>query len=162
MLEIDPGILVAQMITFFMAVFLLWKCSWKSICAMLNQRRETIRKDLELIEETRRAVQQLEKEYQEKLADIHGQAQEQLALAKQEAQRVREQIVARAQEDAEGIRQKARLQVDQEGARLLQEVYDEISQLSMELAGRLVSVSISQQDKERLFEQTLKELEKVA
>ncbi|HOW43260.1 MAG TPA: F0F1 ATP synthase subunit B [Candidatus Omnitrophota bacterium] len=161
MLEINAGILVAQIITFLLAVGILWKISWKPICALLAQRKETIRKDLELIEETKQAVKKQEAEYSRKLVGIQQQADEVLAGAKLEAGKLRDEILRKAHEEADQIRQKAHNAVQEDNNRLLLEAYNEISEISLELAQRLVSQSITSEVKERLFQETLKELQKV-
>ena len=160
MLEINPGILVAQIVTFLMAVFVLWKISWKSICGMLAQRKETIKKDMELIEETKAAVRKMENDYTQKLAGIRLEADAIIAGAKQEAARVRDEILRKAHDDAEAIRQKADSAVKEDAGRLLLDAYNEISEISLDLAQRLVSKSITPEIKDRLFRETLEELQK--
>jgi F-type H+-transporting ATPase subunit b len=161
MIDINFPILFVQMATFLIATFVLWKTCWKSICAMLLERRERIKKDLELVEQTRQSVERLRQDYEYKLAQMQKEAEGIIASARAEAQSQKDQILKAAQDEARAVRMKADAQIKDEYRHLLQDLYSEVSDLTVLLTEKIVAKSATRELHDKVFNETMKELERV-
>ena len=76
MLEFKPGLFIAQVVTFLIAVFLLWKIAWGPLYEILEKRKEKIKKDLEIIEQTKNSLKKMEQEYKLRFDAINFEVRE--------------------------------------------------------------------------------------
>ena len=81
MLEINWQILVSQVITFLIALVVVWKFAWKPILQIIHDRQDKVRKTLEDAENMRLAITKLEAEYQAKLQQVEQKSAEFIAIA---------------------------------------------------------------------------------
>jgi F-type H+-transporting ATPase subunit b len=120
---IDWRLFLAQVVNFFILLFLLKKFAYKPILAMLAKRRHEIEKGIELkkeAEETLRSADELrDRTLQQARADSLAMVND----AEQAAKKRREEIVGEAAKKSEAIVQDAKRIISQEKAMMSDEVY---------------------------------------
>lgn len=161
MIEIHPDILLAQAVTFFLAVFVLWKVAWKPVCLMMQQRAKTIERDLSEAVRLKEEVQKLETNYKAQLDRIEQQAQQMLDKAREDASMQRDEILRQTKTDADAILEKSRRQLEEERKALLQQLYREMSVASIELAERLLRQSINKETQDRCLYESLDKIDQL-
>ena len=160
MFEINFWLLLVQILTFGIAVFFLWKFAWKPFSEFLLQRQEKIRKDLEFASESKIAMQKLEEEYKKKFENLKEETKVLINEAKNEGIKIKEQMALDAQKEAEEIRKKA-LEHFQEGKHLLvEQLKQEISSLSLDIAEKILKKSIDEKIQKDYFKEISDNLEK--
>jgi len=107
-LGLDPRIFLAQLISFSIVFFVLWKYAYGPIFSMLQTRRDKIAEALANAEKIKSDVAQTEAERQKILADAGDKANKLIDEARQAAARVREQETQKAISEAGQIVIKAR------------------------------------------------------
>ncbi len=157
--NINPAILLSQVVTFLIALAIVWGFAWKPIMSILTERRDMIRKSVENAEETRQAVLRLEDEYKLRLDEIKQKSGELMAIAKIEGAQAREDILRLAQKESDELRAKALEQLDNDRLRLVEDVRADVIKLAVAVAEKAVGEAISEKVQQTRFEQILAEIE---
>lgn len=152
--------MLSQVITFLIALAVVWKFGWKPVLKLVHDRQEKVRKTLEDAENARSAIQKLESEYRAKLEQIEQKTSELIAVARQDAGRVKEELMAAAQAEAMELQKKAHEQVEHERRRIMGEMREEIVSLSMAVAEKMLSKHVPGDVQERKFQEMLDEISK--
>ena len=103
--------ILAQVLSFFLLLFLLRIFSWKKILGLLYQRNEKISSQLGEIENTKLEIVKLKADYEFKLSSIASEAQAQINRAVEQAKIVTAQMRKKAYEESQDIITDARQQV---------------------------------------------------
>lgn len=137
---------------FLVLFLLLWKKGLPPIRNMMHAREEKIRNDLESAERARREAEEEKARFEAQLADARAQANRIVEEARQAADEVRRDLIARAEGDAAEIRSRghedARLAAD----RAMSDLQQRVGDLSIELAERIVERNLDRETQMALVE----------
>lgn len=143
----------------FAVVFgLLAKFAWPAIKKGLQDREDKIRGDLEHAESVRTEADKELADYQRQLADSRNEGGRIIEEARQSAEQVRKDLIARAEADAAAIRAKAQDDVKAASERAMADVQAKVSDLSIELAERIVQHSLDKATQIQLIENYINEV----
>jgi len=142
--------------TFFVEVLIflaiLWFLSKKvvpRITAMLEQRQDTIRQEIEGAEQIRRELAETKAQYAEALAQAHQES----AQIRDEAAKVRREMIEAAKEEAraeaEAVTRRAEERREIERRQVLVELRQEVGKLAVDLAGKIVGESLTDEALQR-------------
>jgi F-type H+-transporting ATPase subunit b len=159
MIEIDFGILIAQIVTFLIGMGLLWKISWGPLPQMMKERSTTIQKELDAAQQKRSEAEKLESSYRQQLAAIEQKTHEMMNQTQQEALVVKEQILRTAQEESKRLMEKNKELLEAERLRLIGELRQEVSQLVVKGTEKLLRQSVDRQKQEQWSKEFLAELD---
>jgi F-type H+-transporting ATPase subunit b len=145
-------------IAFFIVFGLLaWK-AWPAIKKGLQDREDKIRGDLEHAESVRNQAESELADYQRQLADARNEAGRIIEEARQSAEQVRKDLIARAEADAAEIRAKASDDIRAASERAMADVQAKVSDLSIELAERIVQQNLDRATQIQLIENYINEV----
>ncbi len=148
----DTAELVWGLIGFaVLMAFVFWKV-WPSIIQLLEERQQAIQGKLTEAEEIRVEAEELRRQYAEQLHDARTRANEIVEEARSDAERVREQKVADAEQEAQAIRERAREDAVAERARLVQQLRSQVATMSVDLAGRIVHRELDEEQHRSLVD----------
>jgi F-type H+-transporting ATPase subunit b len=150
--------LFAQLISFSLVFFVLWKFAYGPIFNMLQARREKIVESLANAEKIKVDVARTEAERQKILADAGDKANKLIDEARQAAARVREVETQKAIAAAEQIVSKAREAAAQERVQMLGELKREVGQLVIKTTSAVTGKVLTPDDQNRLAQETEKQL----
>jgi F-type H+-transporting ATPase subunit b len=143
----------------FVVVFgLLAKFAWPAIKKALADREDKIRGDLEHAESVRTQADNELKGYQAQLADARNEAGRIIEEARQSADQVRKDLIARAEADAAEIRARASDDIKGASERAMADVQARVSDISIELAERIVRHSLDRDTQIQLIENYINEV----
>ena len=157
-LGIDWRMLVAQLISFSIVFFVLWRFAYKPIFVMLQLRRERIAESMANAERIKAQLEQTEADRRKILAEAGDNANGLIEEARAAALRVREQEIQKAIAAAEQIIAKAREATAQDHARMLAELKREVGRLVVQTTATVTGKILTPDDQRRLAEETEKEL----
>ena len=149
--------LIVQIIAFIVFVFLFWKYALGPITNMLDERTRRISESMAAAENMKKEMVAAGVRNEEILAEARQQAQQIIAQARE----VSEATVARAQKEASEqadeylARAQATLRQETEQARL--QLRQELADLAVMAAGRIVKKELDPAAQSRLIEETLAE-----
>lgn len=159
MIEINLGILIAQIVTFIIAVVIIWKLAWGPLTEMMKERRQSIKNDLETAQNERRAAEEAHRAYEQRILDAHLEAQKIVDRALKDGEEERTRLHAQARKEAELIAETARRSLQEEKERLTRELRAEVAGLSVEIAEKLIQQSIDRGVQENVLARALREIE---
>jgi F-type H+-transporting ATPase subunit b len=157
-LGIDWRMLIAQLISFSIVFFVLWRFAYRPIFTMLELRREKIAQGLANAEKIKTQLAKTETDRQKILADAGDQANRLIDEAREAAAHVREVEIQKAIAAAEQIIAKAREAAAQDHARMLGELKREVGRLVVQTTTTVTGKILTPEDQRRLAEETEKQL----
>lgn len=138
MLEINPALFLSQMVTFLIALFIVWKIAWGPLQNLMKSRQDNIRENLQQAEQTRQAAARLEEDYRYRLSQIEQQTKELFVIAKLEGNRLRDEIVTNAQKEVSEMHKRSQEQLELKKEYLLRDLRTKVVELSLSLSGRII------------------------
>jgi F-type H+-transporting ATPase subunit b len=161
MIDINFPLLCAQIVTFLMAVAVLWKVAWGPLCTLLTERSSKIKNDLLAVEQAKVSVAKLEEEYRLRLRSIQEKANELAEEARKAGAKEKEEIIRLASREAELLIEKTRIQLNQDKDRLIQELRSEVSGLSVAIAQKLLGECMNKELQDKLFLESVRQIESI-
>jgi len=159
MLTINLPLIVAQLITFLIGLFLLWLIAYKPLTAMFQARIDKIRGDLKAADDARLDMEAKKKAYDEEMAKLTDQTQELLRQATREGVAMREEIVRAAREQSETLIKRASEVIAHEKDKALKELRLEVLDLSLHVTEKVVGRLVDPELQRRVVNRVFAELE---
>ena len=159
LVQLDPGLFVWTILTFLLLVFVLAKFAWKPLLKMLQDREDMIRSSLEDAEKAKSELERLNKESEAIMANARSEAQSILADGKAAAEKVKDGIIAKSKEQANKIREDAGKQIQVEKDKAISEIKEEVVNLTLSVAEKLIQKNLSDADNKSLIEESLKKVQ---
>jgi F-type H+-transporting ATPase subunit b len=159
LVQLDPGLYIWTIVIFLTLLALLAKFAWRPLLQALDARQESIRRSLDDAAKAKQELERLQTESQRILAEARGEAESIVARTRDDANRFRDELRQKAQQEAAAIVKNAGKQIELETTRALQQIRHEAVDLSVAIASKLLQRNVSKQDNERLIEDTFKQLE---
>ena len=158
---IDVWTMIFTWVNMIILYNVMKKLLFKPVMNILNQRQAEIQKIYDDANEANEKAATLEKEYSEKMAQARDEAGEIIKQATLSAQRREQEILADAQEKATIMTKRAEAEIAQERKKAYQEIKDEISDISVAIAGKMVQREITAADHEALISQFIENVGEV-
>ena len=158
LVAVEPFTLVVVILNLFLQIFLLKKFLLDKVMKVLQQRREEADKEIADAEKANQEAQAIKAAYEENMQKAKSEAAGILASAKTTADLHSEQIIRQAQAEAVQIKQKAAADIAQEKKKALNEAKDEISDMAMAIAGKVVGRSLKDEDQSALVDEFIEQL----
>jgi F-type H+-transporting ATPase subunit b len=152
--------LIGGIIAFAIVFFFVWKWAVPAMSASLEARQQAISGQLQEAEKAKAEAESLLEDYHRQLADARSKQNEMIDEAREQAEAMKADIVAKAQAEAEQIVSKAREDAAAERARVVADARQEVANLSIDLAERVVGQSLDRDTQLGLVERYIAELEK--
>jgi F-type H+-transporting ATPase subunit b len=149
-LGINLWALVAQVITFFILLWVLTKWAFPALYKILDEREATIRSGVENAERARRDMNEAQKRVEAMLEEARMEAQSITTRANQAGERVRAQIEAEARERSNQIVEQAERRIRQEFERARAQLRQEVADLAIQAAEHVVGSSMDQTTSRKL------------
>lgn len=137
-----------MMVTFL----LLKKFLFKPVKNMIDSRRQEIDDMYAEAEKSRSEAAAMEAEYAEKLGSAAAESEQMLREAAERAGKRERELISAAEKEAGAIRERAAADIEQEKKKALNEVKNEISDIAMEIASRVISREVKADDNRALVE----------
>ena len=150
----------AQIISFFLILFLLKIFAWKKILAVLDQRKEKISAELGAIENSKLEIAKLKVDYESKISVIADAAQAKINEAVEEGKKINAQMRKKAHEEAQDIIKDARTQVKYEVTKVQEQLKDKIVDIALGAAKSVIQERLTQDDDRKIVENFIEEIER--
>jgi F-type H+-transporting ATPase subunit b len=152
--------LIAGIVAFAIVFFFAWKWAVPAINRILEARQKAIAGRLEDAERAKNEAENLRKDYEQQIADSRNKGNAIIEEARKSAEQIRNDLVGRAQAEADGIVAKAREEASEEKSRALADARREVANLSIDLAERVVGKNLDREAQLGLVDQYIAELER--
>jgi F-type H+-transporting ATPase subunit b len=149
---------LSQVISFCIVAFLLRRFAYKPILAILEERRRKIEEGQLNAEKIKKQLAEAEKRYQEILAKADADAQRMIDEARQSAAHLSERKQQEAITAAEQIVAKAKEAAGLEHERQMQTLKRELGRLVVETTEKVTGKVLTQDDQKRLQEEAVRQV----
>src|SRR6516164_5319749 len=155
---VDWQHLIAQIISFSIVCFVLYRFAYRPVLAILEKRRQQIAEGLSNAEHIKSELARTEAHRQEKMVEVNTQATKMIEEARAAAKRVQEQETQKAIAGAEQIVAKAREAAQRDHDRMLAELKRELGRLVVQTTATVTGKILTPEDQQRLAEEAAKQL----
>jgi F-type H+-transporting ATPase subunit b len=146
-------------VAFVLFLLLLWRAGvWRKLGEAMDERTRRIRSDLENAEAARKEGEHLVQQYREQLQQARDDARQIVEDAKRRADATRQELIHKAERDAEMVRTRAEQEITAQLDRAKAELRRELGAISVQLAGRVIGDSLDGDRQLRLVDQFIEEL----
>src|SRR5512137_1048860 len=153
---VDWSHLLAQVASFCIVCYVLYRFAYQPVLKMLEVRRQQIAQGLANAEQIKAELARTEVQRHEVMAQANGQANKLIEEARAAASRLQEQETQKAIAVAEQIMAKAREAAAQDYARMLAELKREVGRLVVQATAAVTGKILTPEDQRRLAEDTAK------
>ncbi|HDB5458626.1 TPA: F0F1 ATP synthase subunit B, partial [Staphylococcus aureus] len=151
------GTVIVQVLTFIVLLALLKKFAWGPLKDVMDKRERDINRDIDDAEQAKLNAQKLEEENKQKLKETQEEVQKILEDAKVQARQQQEQIIHEANVRANGMIETAQSEINSQKERAIADINNQVSELSVLIASKVLRKEISEQDQKALVDKYLKE-----
>ncbi len=136
----------------------LWYLLRKPVAGAFAERREKIENELREAAARREKADRLAEDIQARLSQIEGEVSSILDRAREEGDRQKQEIITAARQESEKILASAGNQIDQKVEQARRELTEYAGELAMTRARQIVENSLTDSDRQKLFQESLVEL----
>lgn len=158
LVTVNPVTLIAQICNLFLQLLVFKIFFLDKIKAILDQRREAADKQITEAENAKAEAMTVKKTYEQNMLQAKAKADDLLQTAQRTANSRSEEIIAQAQQQAAQIKSKAADDIALEKKKAINEAKDEISDLAMAIAGKVVGRELNVGDQAEMIDRFIDEL----
>ncbi|MCO6018387.1 ATP synthase F0 subunit B [Carnobacterium divergens] len=139
----SAGDTIFVLLAFLLLLLVLKKFAWKPLMGIMEERERQISKNIDSAENSRIEANRLAVEGKEKMDETRNEALTILNNARENGERIKRDMLEKAKEDAERIKAEAQLDIEMEKQKAIESVKSDVSQLSMEIAAKLIGKELT-------------------
>ncbi|WP_302942506.1 F0F1 ATP synthase subunit B [uncultured Veillonella sp.] len=159
MVDLTLGTILAQMLNFFILVWILARFAFKPLVSMMLERKERIAKDLADAQAARNEAEQFKADYAAQIANARQEAQQIVEKAVQQAEATTSEQLAAAREQIEHEKERARQDIVNERDRAMNNLRNEVISLSVAMATKVVAKDMDSETNTKLIEDAIAKLD---
>jgi F-type H+-transporting ATPase subunit b len=150
--------LIYGTLAFLIVFVVLAKVAFPRISQALQQRSDKIQGEMQKAERTREEADRILEDYRRQLAGAREESNRIIEEARKTAESMRRDLTEKAEREAEHIVTRAQEEIRGERERAFSELRQQVGELSVELATRVVGQSLDRDRQLRLVEDYIEEL----
>ena len=158
LVAVEPLTLIANICNLFIQMLIIKKFFLDKIVAVLDQRRSAADKEITDAEKAKQEAMEIKKTYEDNMLQANAKANEILTTAQKTAAERSDKIIGEAQQAAAQIKSKASADIAQEKEKAINDAKNEISDLAMAIAGKVVERELKESDQASLIDGFIREL----
>lgn len=158
LVTVNPVTLIAQICNLFIQLLIVKIFFLDKIKAVLDKRRETADKQISDVEAAKSEAAAIKQTYEENMRQAKTKADDMILSAQKTAAQRSEEIISQAQKQAAQIKTKAASDIEMEKKKAINEAKNEISELAMAIAGKVVARELNDADQDGMIDRFIEEL----
>jgi F-type H+-transporting ATPase subunit b len=153
------GLMIWTLAVFLFTMWVLSKLAFPRIQEALDKRANAIRESIDSAERTRKEADELLAEYRARLKEAREQADEIMARARKSADSAKALAAEEGQNKREELLAAARRDIEAETRRSLEQIRKEVADLTILTTEKVTRKSLSGEDQKKLVEEALAEVD---
>lgn len=153
------GLMIWTLVLFLITMWVLSKVAFPKIQEALDKRAATISESIDAAERQRKESDELLAEYRARLAEAREQADDIMARARKAAETAEAEATAAGKEKREELVEAAKRDIEAETRRSLDQIRQEVADLTVLATERVTRKSLTAEDQKRLVEEALSEVD---
>ena len=147
--EFSVGLFFWQSLVFLVLLFLLRKFAWKPILSAIEEREQSIEGALKSAEEAKKEMQSLQASNEALLKEAREERDVLLAEARDTKNQIIQEAKQQAKGEAEKLMSQAREVIDTEKKAAMAEIKNQVSDLSVSIAEKILKAELSNDKKQQ-------------
>jgi len=153
------GLMIWTLVLFLITMWVLSKVAFPKIQEALDKRAEAISESIDAAERQRKESDALLSEYRARLAEAREQADDIMARARKAAETAESEAATAGREKREELVEAAKRDIEAETRRSLDQIRQEVADLTVLATERVTRKSLNDEDQKRLVEEALSEVD---
>jgi F-type H+-transporting ATPase subunit b len=153
------GLMIWTLVLFLITMWVLSKVAFPKIQEALDKRAATIAESIDAAERQRKESDELLAEYRARLAEAREQADDIMVRARKSAETAEAEATAAGKEKREELVEAAKRDIEAETRRSLDQIRQEVADLTVLATERVTRKSLNDEDQKRLVEEALSEVD---
>lgn len=158
--DISWTLYYSTLVLFLIFAAILAKFAWKPLLQVIDEREKGVREAIDGAHKASAEAQALLEKHKEMLREAGREREEILKRALQEAEVLRNDLQAKARAESEQTIQRAREQVEREKNAAIQELRSQVADLAVEAAARIVTSSLTPEAQKKLVNEFIAQVPK--
>lgn len=154
-LDFKADLAIWTFVVFLVLLGVLWKFAWGPIAEGLEKREHGIADQIAAAHKANEDARGLLAQYEQRLAHAQDEVRAILDEARRDAEHTRQQIVAAANAEAQGLRDRSLRDIRTATDQGLKEIAEASANMAVELAGKIVGSHLKPQDHSRLVQDAI-------
>lgn len=157
MLDFDFWSIFWAVLNILILFILLRIFLFKPINKMLDDRTQSIKKDIDDAERAKKEAEELRQQYADSISNAKEEAEEIRKEAHEKAESERAAIIRKSHEEADEIVSAASETIENERKRVIQQAHTQIADLAIEAASKVVGANLDDDKNRKLVDEFLAE-----
>ncbi|HEX8067373.1 MAG TPA: F0F1 ATP synthase subunit B [Thermoleophilaceae bacterium] len=153
------GLMIWTLVLFLITMWVLSKVAFPKIQEALDKRANAISESIDAAERQRKESEELLAEYRARLAEAREQADDIMVRARKSAETAEAEAAAAGKEKREELVAAAKRDIEAETRRSLDQIRQEVADLTVLATERVTRKSLTGEDQKRLVEEALSEVD---
>lgn len=158
--DINWTLFLFTLVLFALFAAVLGKFGWKPLLQMVEERESHVKNAVESAEKANAEAQSLLEKHKEMLREAGREREEIIKRSLQDAETIKQDIVAKAKTEGESMIARTLEQIQREKALAIQELRGQVADLAVEAAGKIVKSSMSPDSQRKLVSDFISNLPK--
>lgn len=141
-LAIDPRVMAAQVTGFVLLWIILAKYLFRPMLGVFDERREQLKETFAKANAEKEKAEEYRAEYEKRWAEVEAEARVRIQEAVKDGETSKAQIIAEARGRSEDILRRGQEQLDRERDKTLAEMREEVVDISLSAASKLIGESM--------------------
>ncbi len=158
LLEPASGLIVWKVLAFGILLYILYKYAWGPITESLKEREEQIDHSIRRAEKALAEAKEIQKQNQKDRREAEQKAQRILREARESAESLREDEMEKTRKKIRQMQDQAQAEIEREKQGALQELRDEVADLAIEAASKILKEDIDSKRQRQLVDDFISDL----
>ena len=156
-LGVNGWTLLLQVVNFLILLLVLYFFAYKPVMKMLDERSRKIKESMDEVQKVKEQAAQTEEEFKKKIEAASKEGQEVIARAMRTGEEARQRAQAEAKQEAQGLVEKARVEIQRERDETISELRQEFADLTVVAAEKVIGKSLDKNAHRQIIDQVLDE-----
>lgn len=154
------GDMIFYIVSLVILMLLVKKFAWGPVVKMMQDRADKIANDIDSAETSREEATKLAEQRESELQNSRSEAATIVGNAKQSGESQRTQIITKAQNEAQALKENGQHDAEQAREDALKSAKDDVANLSIEIASKIIHKELSASDQKALIDSYIEGLGK--
>jgi len=160
MVKIDLPVFLLQLITFLIAMPLIWTLFIGSLSRTLKKRDDFIRESLDKIEKDRADMETMKNDYEKRIAEMQAGVKAAMDKALSDGDKMKQKMTEDARAEGARLIAEAKNEIENEKKRAIEEVKNTIVDISIMAAETVIRKKITKKEQMAVVDRHIKDIEK--
>jgi F-type H+-transporting ATPase subunit b len=162
MVEINWPVFTIQIVTFLIAMPVVWNLFIKALADTMKKRDDFIRGSIDKIEKDKAEIESMKGDYEKKIAAMEANTKDALAKAVADGEKIKSSLVEEARSEGQKLIATAKVEIENEKKKAIEAVKDTIVDISIMAAERAIKKKMNKKDQLAIVTKSMKDIEKSA